>query len=311
MNETNRFLRFIYADGEAAVDQREEDGALRRKLVSYLALSHQYVIVLSLAACIASFGLMANAAVAIVGAMLIAPLMKPIMAFAYATALGDKRLAIRSMLTLVLGVLATLLFAALVETILGLRNPTEEIMSRTHPSLIDLGIAVAAGIAAALAAIRANVADALPGVAVAVALVPPICVAGIALSLGAWSISAGAMLLFVVNLVAIMLSAIVVFLVDGYGSLKRAWLGLLMILLLSAAIAVPLASTLEELRYDDLAQQTVEDYLHEKYTIDQLVHPSNLSQLSTVLEPDPIFIFLEIKSPPHGLDKQQVEALQA
>jgi len=301
LSQASGYLRqvvgFMRADGETYVDQREDKEKLRRTQVSYSALTWQFVIILSLSSSIASFGLMADSAVAIVGAMLIAPLMKPIIAYAYGVVTGDLKLILRASITLLTGVLITMLVAGLMEKAVGLRGPTSEIMARTQPTLIDLGVAIAAGIAASLATVRRNIADTLPGVAIAVALVPPLCVAGIGFSLGAMSTGWGATLLFGVNLIAIVLAASVVFLIDGYGSLRHASRArLLIIFLLACVLSLPLTTALRQLRADDLAQETIEAYLHEQYPKTQAVHPKDLSRVDAIWYPDHVFVFAEIKA---------------
>jgi uncharacterized hydrophobic protein (TIGR00271 family) len=303
-------VAFLGAEGEARIDQREDAAVLHGTQVWYSALSLQFLLILALASTIASLGLMADSAVAIVGAMLIAPLMRPILAVAYGLVTASPVLLARAMVTLAVGVLTTVLIAWLMEQILGLREPTVEILARTRPSLIDLGVAIAAGTAAAIASVRRNVADTLPGVAIAVALVPPLCVSGIALSIGAFEQAWGAALLFAVNLVAIVLSAIVVLLVDGYGALRRAWAGILLMVGLAIVVSVPLATGLRQLEADDVAQRVVEAYLHEHYRINQAVHPNDLSRLDVLLFPDHVFVFLEIKSPAGGFTEAQASELQ-
>lgn len=168
-----RLVAFLRGEGETGLVRREDPTVLLAMQVSYSALSLQFLLILGLASTIASLGLMADSAVAIVGAMLIAPLMRPILAIAYGVVTGNPRMLSRAVVTLSIGVLTTVLLAWLMEQLLGLREPTTEILARTRPSMIDLGVAVAAGIAAGLASVRRNVADTLPGVAIAVALVPP------------------------------------------------------------------------------------------------------------------------------------------
>jgi uncharacterized hydrophobic protein (TIGR00271 family) len=306
-----RLVAFLRGEGETGLTRREDPAVLLATQVSYSALSLQFLIILALASTIAGLGLMADSAVAIVGAMLIAPLMRPILAIAYGVVTGNSTMLLRSAVTLLIGVVTTVAIAWLMEQVLGLREPTSEIMARTRPSMIDLGVAIAAGIAAGIASVRRNVADTLPGVAIAVALVPPLCVLGIALSIGARDEAWGAALLFAVNLVAIVLSAVVVFLVDGYGVWRHAWWGMLPILALAVAVSLPLETELRQLQADDAAQRVVEAYLHERYRMDKIVHPDDLSQLDVLLFPEHAFVFLEIKAPAGSLSQGQSRDLQA
>lgn len=306
-----RITGFMRAEGESRDDQREVEEDLRATMVAYSTLTSQFAMILTLSSAIGSLGLMADSAVAIVGAMLIAPLMKPILAYAYGIVTADGWLQIRAAITLAAGILITILVAGLVEMVVGLRGPTTQIMSRTHPSLIDLGVAVAAGLAASMASVRRNVADTLPGVAIAVALVPPLCVSGIGFSIGAWSVGGGATLLFAVNLVAIIITSAAVFLIDGHGQMRRASHGFMfLITVAAAALAFPLTHAMNQLRADDLAQETVETYLLEQFPKNQTVHPNDLSRLDTLWYSDHVFVFVEIKASQSDFTKENGLELQ-
>ncbi len=306
-----KFSGFLRADGETSLDQREDPSDLRTTQVSYSTLTLQFVLILTLSSSIASLGLMADSAVTIVGAMLIAPLMKPILAYAYAIVTAERILYWRALLTLSTGVLITIFVAGLAEKVLGLRGPTEQIVARTQPTLIDLGVAIAAGIAASLATVRRNVADTLPGVAIAVALVPPLCVAGICFSVQAWSLGWGATLLFAVNLTAIVFAAANVFVIEGYARLRRNSHGLLFLILIAGCVlTVPLTAALKKLRADDLAQEVVESYLHEQYPKNQVVHPADLSKLDALSFADHVFVFVELKAPLSKFTKQDCQEIQ-
>jgi len=146
--------------------------------------------------------------------MIIAPLMTPILATTAALVMGRARLAAHSILIVAGGVIMVIVLSAL----LGWVNITvisvtlnSQIAGRTAPSLDDLIVALAAGAAGAFAYSRADVADSLPGVAIAIALVPPLSVIGITLSQGQWGAAGGAMLLFLTNLLSILLAGGAVF----------------------------------------------------------------------------------------------------
>lgn len=304
-------LRFFMRGGiEAPPDEREPVLALLETQTAYSVLTSRFVVVLSLAASIATFGLIADSPVSIVGAMLIAPLMKPISALTYGLISGKKALRLRALLTLVVGICITMAVAAGVEQIIGVKGPTDEILARTKPNLIDLGVAVAAGLAAAMAATRKSIADTLPGVAIAVALVPPLCVSGMGFSIGAPSIGAGALVLFAVNLVAIILCGAAVFVAEGYGEWRRAKWGLAVTFIIAAVLTLQLIDAMGELREDDRAQDVVETYLHERYPIDQKIHPNDLSRLGVIEFPEHVFVFVELRSPEGGLTEEQGQELQ-
>jgi uncharacterized hydrophobic protein (TIGR00271 family) len=139
---------------------------------------------LASSAVIATFGLLANSAAVIIGAMIVAPLMSPIISMSYGIVAGRGALTIRSLLTIITGTLLTIGVAFIFTEAIGWKLAGSEIVARMKPSLLDLGVAVAAGAAAAFAYTRPNISSALAGIAIAVALVPPLCTVGIAMALG-------------------------------------------------------------------------------------------------------------------------------
>ena len=225
-----------------------------------------YYFMLLLSAMIATFGLLANSAPAIIGAMIIAPLMAPIVSLAYSIDITDWKLARRSLLTIISGVILVVFFSYLSTSLIGLRIAGSEILSRTAPTLLDLGVAMAAGAAAAFSYTRRSIINSIAGVAIAVALVPPLAVTGIGIAyghsafsdvglslteLGHYSggsdIAVGAFILFVTNLIGIILVACLILLSQGYGEWKKAGLALLTILICSIIIVDPLNKALYKL----------------------------------------------------------------
>lgn len=175
-----------------------------------------------LSAGIATFGLVLNSPAVIIGAMLISPLMGPIMATGLALAAGDLYLAMKAVGNLVASILVAILLSGFIVWLLPFHSATGEILARTNPNLLDLGIALFSGLAGSMAVGRAEGAGGvttLPGVAIAVALMPPLCTIGFGLGSGANTrLMGGAGLLFLTNLVAIVASAFVVFLLIGMNS---------------------------------------------------------------------------------------------
>ncbi|MFZ0737275.1 MAG: TIGR00341 family protein [Candidatus Acidiferrales bacterium] len=177
----------------------------------------EYVALLSLAGLIALFGLLENSAAVIIGAMLISPLMNPILSAALALLLGDGKLGKRSASVLAFSVAGIIGITWLVASLTPLKQATPEIFARTAPNLLDLFIAFLSGLAGTLALRGGSVAlTILPGVAIAVAVVPPLSVVGYGLSTHQGSIAGGAFLLFFTNLVSIVISAAVVFRIIGF-----------------------------------------------------------------------------------------------
>jgi len=164
---------------------------------------------------IATLGLIINSPAVVIGAMLISPLMGPIFGNGLSLALGDFYLGFKSLLNIILSTFASIFLAAFITWILPFRTPTPEILARVQPTLLDLGVAVLSGLAGAIVACRGGKGGgvtALPGVAVAVALMPPLGVIGFGIGSGwNWAIIRGGGLLFLTNLVAIILSSFLVF----------------------------------------------------------------------------------------------------
>ncbi len=175
-----------------------------------------YWMELLLGAGIATLGLILDSPAVIIGAMLISPLMAPIVAAGLALAAGDIYLAVRSAANLTLSIIGSVGFSALLVWLLPFHSPTQEILARTHPSLLDLGVAVFSGLAGTLLLLRGGGGGgvtALPGVAIAVALLPPLCTVGFGVGSGFQAdVMSGAFLLFLTNLAAIIASAFFLFL---------------------------------------------------------------------------------------------------
>jgi len=182
-------------------------------------LSASYASDLIFSAGIATLGLVLNSPAVVIGAMLISPLMGPILAAGLAFAAPDIYLGVKSFLGLIGSIFAAVAFSAVLVWFLPFHSPTLEILARTQPNLLDLGVALFSGLAGSVVMSRSlsgGAASALPGVAIAVALMPPLCTVGFGVGSGwNWQIISGAGLLFLTNLVAIAGSAFLVFYLVG------------------------------------------------------------------------------------------------
>ena len=175
-----------------------------------------FFVLITLAATIAMLGLLQNSAAVIIGAMLVAPLMSPILAMGMALVQGDLRLLATAAESTTKGIVLAIVVGTIFTFISPLDAATSEIMARTSPNLLDLMVALASGAAAGYAISRKEVAAALPGVAIAAALVPPLCVVGYGIGAAQLLLAGGALLLFSTNLVAIIFAAAIVFLLLGF-----------------------------------------------------------------------------------------------
>lgn len=167
-----------------------------------------FVSMLALAAAIASLGLMQNSPAVVIGSMLLAPLMTPMIGAGLGLAQANVQLAKQCAKTIALGLLLTLAVSFMLGVITPSRETlSPEVISRGSPNILDLLIALFAAVAATIAMARPNIAGAIAGVAIATALVPPICAVGLSLSLGKFSNAVGALLLFGTNLIAIIVAS--------------------------------------------------------------------------------------------------------
>lgn len=157
-------------------------------------------------ALLASIGLDTNSVAIIIGAMLISPLMSTILGVGYSVGVHDRELFIRSVRNLVYVTLFSLFTAVIYFLLTPLGEPTSEILARTQPTLLDICVALFGGIAGMISGSRKEKTNALPGVAIATALMPPLCASAFGLATGRWKIFGGAFYLFFINTVFIALS---------------------------------------------------------------------------------------------------------
>lgn len=175
-----------------------------------------YFVMVILSCTVATYGLLANSIAVVIGAMLIAPLMGPILAGALAVATNSNEMLKISTKTEALGAITAVILAALLTLVLPHSELTPEVMARTTPTILDLVIALASGAAGTYAICVKPQGATLPGVAIATALMPPLCVVGIGLAKQSFSVVSGAFLLFLANMIAIIVAAIAIFELAGF-----------------------------------------------------------------------------------------------
>ena len=287
------------------IDPRVKPRVYQRVFETTELNSLSYWLEIFFSAGIATFGLVESSPAVIIGAMLISPLMGPLMATGLALALGDLYLGIKGVFNLLISITVSVGFSGFLVWLLPFHSATSEILARTNPNLLDLGIALLSGLAGSVVVSR-GVGDGvttLPGVAIAVALMPPLCTIGFGLGSGVnLEIMGGAGLLFLTNLVAIVASAFLVFLLVGMGTPEvetamaaaRGKEGLarllshgpvarmfasggqlrwrvLMLLILLAAIAFPLRRALLQVASETLARGAVQQELKRLVRSDAIV----------------------------------------
>ncbi len=216
-----RFPERLWRKLDAALpnlSQAEQNTTLTTMRGRALATVDYTLMVLS--AGIAFLGLRQNSSAVVVGAGLIAPLMSPIMAIGFGVVTGYPRLFRRAAASTLAGIAVAVGTAALLALLIPSKVPTAEILARAQPKL-DLMVALVSGAAGAYATCRKELAASLPGVAIAVALVPPLCVVGYGLGAGHIDVTQGAGLLFATNLASIILAGITVFWLLGFRPLNE------------------------------------------------------------------------------------------
>jgi uncharacterized hydrophobic protein (TIGR00271 family) len=170
------------------------------------SLSTENLWLLFCSAILASIGLDTSSAAIVIGAMLISPLMGPILGVGLGMGVTDRHLLQLSLRELAIGTALSLGASALYFLVSPLANATPELIARTRPTLLDVGVAFFGGVAGIVAGSRRDVSLALPGVAIATALMPPLCTAGFGLATGNWSFFFGAFYLFGLNAIFIALA---------------------------------------------------------------------------------------------------------
>ena len=243
-------LRIRFQNWKDSRKQAVDTGLLQQAQVELLTESTPDLtyFILTVGSCaIVTFGLLSNSAAVIIGAMIIAPLMLPIRGVAFGALRGDVQLIRRGAISLALGTLVAISLACMMGWLVNFPHFDSEILARSKPTLLDLGIAVAAGGISGYAKIQPKVSASLAGTAIAVALMPPVCVIGLGASQGDWSLSQGATLLYLTNLLGITLSCMLAFLLAGYAPLKRAQRALIWTVLLTAILLIPLGFSFAKL----------------------------------------------------------------
>ncbi|MGG6295522.1 DUF389 domain-containing protein [Leptolyngbya sp. AN02str] len=281
--------------------------AMNRHLWRSADPSITYYLLLTLSVIIATFGLLSNSAAVIIGAMIIAPLMGPISGIAFSIVLNNRRLLRRSMLGLITGCTLAIATATAISLSVGIQTPTAEILARVRPNLMDLGVALAAGTAGAYASSRRDIANALPGVAIAVALVPPLGVVGYGVALSSQSITGGALLLFATNLAAIIFSGSVVFLFQRYGSIARAQRGLTIAVTALILLGIPLAFSFQDLVLRERTRTEINRLIRRRTLTfaDRSIRTLNVDRIGREL-----YVDLEVAAPPNTVTEKQVQLVQ-
>lgn len=281
--------------------------AINRDLWRAAVPSVSFCVLSMLSCAISTFGLLAGSTATVIGAMIVAPLMGPVIAMAYAIAISNRRLFRRSTLTVFCGILMTVLISWLIAKVTGLQVNNPEISSRTQPTLLDLGVAMSAGAAGAFANSRRRIADALPGVAIAVALVPPLSVVGIGFAQGNQEVGFGASILFITNLIGIVFSGSLVFLLQRYGSVKRAKHGLFAAVVMLAFLVLPLTLSLRNLLVKQAVRNQIQASIRREISASD---STTIRSVRTDFRENTLFVFVEMAVIEGDVSEDEIESLR-
>jgi uncharacterized hydrophobic protein (TIGR00271 family) len=228
---------------------RQERINLFERLESGSRWDFDFLALMSLSTVIAALGLIQNSTAVVIGAMLVAPLMTPLIAAGVTLVQGNLRLMRQALRSVGYGFMLAVGLGLLAGLCAPVRELTRELAARGSPNILDLGIAFFSGVAAAYALARPGLSAALPGVAIAAALVPPLATVGISLAFGEGANALGAALLFATNVIVIVLGAAFAFHACGvHGSVengrRRLWSrrATLFLIVVAAGLSLPLGS---------------------------------------------------------------------
>lgn len=248
-----------------------------------------YIVLMLLSTMLATFGLYLDSSSVVIGAMILAPLMAPIVSLAMGILRRDVSLLKNSAQKIAIGI-SLALSAAIIITLLFPHKPlTDEMQGRLNPTLLDLAVAIISGVAAAYSKSFKEIAQSLAGVAIAVALVPPLAVAGIGLGRGDLFFFLQAFLLFSTNLIGIILAATYTFFVLGYSPAVQGKFGARVVTLTLALITVPLYFSYNQIVEKLTIEKSMEQ---ERYLVNGkylIVHDAKLSRRGDIE-----VIFMEI-----------------
>ncbi|MFZ1741471.1 MAG: TIGR00341 family protein [Pontixanthobacter sp.] len=271
-------------DQAAVIEKRRAEGVM----------SARYMFMTAMSGGIAILGLLLSSPAVVIGAMLLSPLMDPIMGLGFALAIGDYQWLRKSAKSLAWGTLMAVGLCSFVVFFSPLQELTAEIASRTRPNLFDLLVALFSALAGAYAMIRGREGT-IVGVAIATALMPPLAVVGYGLATWNWTVFSGALLLYITNLMTIALTAALMARLYGFRtalSERQTQLQNVMIVVVFVALAVPLAFSLRQIAWEANGARQVRGAL-----LDQFGTRSRLSDIKIDWDADPIAIDATVMTP--------------
>jgi uncharacterized hydrophobic protein (TIGR00271 family) len=279
-------------DHHAVVEKVQNDGGW----------SGHFAFMTLMSAGIAMLGLLLSSPAVVIGAMLISPLMGPIIALGFAVATFDSVELRRSAFALSLGIVMAVLFCASIVAVSPIQTVTSEIASRTRPNLFDLLVALFSGLAGTYAMIRGRH-GAIVGVAIATALMPPLAVVGFGFATLNWAVLGGSLLLFFTNLMTIAVAAAVLARVYGFASglsPRQTHVQAAFMIAVMLALTIPLGLALRQIAWEALVTREARQMLESAFA------DGRVSQFTVDFRATPVEIGATVLTPTYKPDAERV-----
>ena len=257
-------------------------------------LTARYMFMLMMSAAIAILGLLLSSPAVVIGAMLLSPLMGPIIGLGFSLAVGDFHWMRQAARSLAIGTVLSVLLCAFIVMLSPLQTVTSEIAARTRPNLFDLGVALFSALAGAYAMIRGREGTVV-GVAIATALMPPLAVVGFGLATLNLTVFTGALLLYITNLMTIALTAAVMARLYGFRttlSERQTQLQTALIAVIFIALAVPLGLALRQIAWEAQAARVIKGEV-----LDGFDNAARLSEITINFDASPIAVDVTVLTP--------------
>lgn len=277
--------------------------AVLRQISEDSGWSGRYAFLVVVSVTISLLGLLMPSVAVLIGAMLLSPLMMPIIGLGFSIATFDTREMRRSATALVLGSATAVLLSVLMVWLSPIQTITSEIASRTRPTLFDLLVALLSAVAGAYALIRGK-GGTVVGVAIAIALMPPLAVVGFGIATANWTVFSGALLLFATNAITIAITAAVVARAYNFGShLSPQHTGWQLVLFVVAlgTLSTPLGAGLRQIAFEAVAQRQVRDIIRDRFP-----DGSRLGQLDIDYDAKPLRIRAVMLTPKIDMSADEI-----
>jgi len=299
-----RYLRLVRRRLSRPIDHNEVVEHVREEG----HVSGRYIFMTVMSCGVATLGLLLSSPAVIIGAMLISPLMGPIMALGFSLTILEWSSLRRALVAQICGVVAAVAIAFLLVWISPLKEVTQEIVMRSRPNLFDLGVAVFSGLAGGYAVIHRK-GETIVGVAIATALMPPLAVVGYGLAVGNWDVAGGAFFLFMTNLLAIAFCVVGLSKLYGFGeehSPRHTLWQSTLIIGVFGALSVPLGVALGDIAYETTVSNQIRSRVLEPFPPDD----ARLSEFNIVFPRDEIRVTATVMTHQPVPDaNQQLEAI--